>query len=191
MSASLPPIVRTISVSWAPAAAFERFTADFGSWWPVRTHSIGGERVERLVFECRAGGRIFEQHVGGRRFAWGAVREWDPPRRVVFTWHPAREPASAQEVEVRFHPEASGTRVELVSSCWENWGRGARRARRGYDLGWGYVLNVWAGRRTAGMRVLDGIGGALGLVQRLRGGSAAAIEKAGGEIPQIPSGGAR
>jgi uncharacterized protein YndB with AHSA1/START domain len=179
----LPPIARAISVSWAPAAAFERFTRDFARWWPVRTHSIGGERVERVVFECRAGGQIFEQHVGGRRFAWGQVLAWDPPRRVVFTWHPSRDPATAQEVEVRFHPEGSGTRVELISTGWEHWGRGARGARRGYGIGWAYVLNVWAERRTAGMRVLDGVAGALDLVQRLRGGTAAAIDRAGGEIP--------
>lgn len=183
MNDRLPPIVRTISVSWAPEAAFQRFTSDFERWWPRSTHSIGGERVERVVFECRAGGRIFEQHADGRRFAWGEVQAWEPPRRVQFTWHPSREPASAQRVEVRFHPEGSGTRVELVSSGWENWGRGAKGARRGYDVGWSYVLNVWAGRRTARMRVLDGVMGAMELVQSLRGGRAAVIAKAGGEIP--------
>jgi uncharacterized protein YndB with AHSA1/START domain len=183
MSAPLPPIVRAISVSSAPAAAFERFTGDFARWWPCATHSIGGKRVERVVFECQAGGLIFEQHAGGRRFAWGRVLEWDPPRRVKFTWHPSREPATAQEVEVRFHPEGSGTRVELVACGWEHWGRGARRARRGYRLGWGYVLNVFAERRTAGMRVLDGVAGGVELLQRLRGGADDSIAKAGGEIP--------
>ena len=182
MNDELPPIRRSISVSWAPQAAFERFTRDFERWWPARTHSIGGSCVERLVFECHAGGLIYEQHKGGRRFAWGKVLAWEPPERVVFTWHPSRDPSTAQEVELRFLPEGSGTRLELVSSHWENWGRDAKRARRGYDVGWGYVLNVWAGRRTAKMRVLDGIVGVLGLAQRLRGGEQAVIDRAGGEI---------
>ena len=56
---------------------------------------------------------------------------------------------------MRFLPEAGGTRLELTATKWENWGKGAARARKGYEAGWGYVLNVWAGRRTAGMRLMD------------------------------------
>jgi uncharacterized protein YndB with AHSA1/START domain len=185
--AELPPIVRSVSVSWAPEAAFQRFTADFERWWPRRTHSIGGERVQRIVFECRAGGLIYEQHFDGRRFQWGVVLEWEPPRRVRYCWHPSRAPETAQEVELTFHPEGSGTRLELVASHWERWGRGAKRARRGYDLGWGYVLNVWAGRRTAGMALLDCIGMLHGLVQKMRGGTAASIAGAKGEIGPLGS----
>jgi uncharacterized protein YndB with AHSA1/START domain len=179
---SLLPIVRSLSVSWPPDEAFRRFTADFAQWWPVRTHSIGGACVERIVFECKAGGLIFEQHEDGRRFQWGQLREWDPPRLLAFSWHPSRAPSTAQEVEVRFHPETNGTRLELSASGWENWGRGAPRARRGYDLGWGYVLNVWAGRRTPGMRLIDALVALIGLGQRLRGGRQAAIARAGGEL---------
>jgi uncharacterized protein YndB with AHSA1/START domain len=179
---SLPPIRRSISVSWAPAAAFRRFTEEFGAWWPCRTHSVGGHRVRRLVFECRPGGLIFEEHVDGRRFQWGRVLEFEPPRRVKFTWHPARDATTAQEVEIRFEPEASGTRVELVSDKWENWGKNAGRARRGYDLGWGYILNVWAGKRSGRMALVDGLTVVLRAVEILRGGTRATIARAGGEI---------
>ncbi len=182
MKDPLPPLVRTTSVSWDPERAFHRFTAEFEQWWPWRSHSIGGARVRRLVFECRAGGLIFEEHRDGRRFQWGQVLEWEPPRRIKFSWHPSREPASAQEVELRFHPEGSGTRLELVATHWENWGAGAKRARRGYGLGWSYVLEVWAGRRTLGRMALDGLAMVLGLVQRLRGGQAAVIARSGGEL---------
>ncbi|MGH7537785.1 MAG: SRPBCC domain-containing protein [Gemmatimonadales bacterium] len=182
-TAALPPIERSVSVSWDQEAAFRRFTAELPEWWPRRTHSIGGERVRRVVFEGRVGGRLFEEHIDGRRFQWGQVLEWDPPRRVRFTFHPSREPATAQEVEVRFEPEGGGTRLVLTATKWENWGRGARAARRGYRLGWGYVLNVWAGRRTAGMRLLDGISAVVGVVERFRGGTAGSIARARGEIP--------
>jgi uncharacterized protein YndB with AHSA1/START domain len=188
MKPELAPIVRTVPVSWDPEAAFRRFTADFARWWPWPTHSIGGrERVERIVFECRAGGLIYEQHKDGRRFQWGRVLEWEPPRRVKFTWHPSRDPSTAQEVELRFHPEASGTRLELVSSGWENWGKGAKGARRGYDLGWWQVLNLFAGRRTLGMAVLGAMMRLVALVQRTRGGTAAAVARAGGEIGSASS----
>lgn len=184
----LPPIVRSVSVSWDQAAAFQRFTAGFADWWPWRTHSIGGvERLQRIVFECRAGGLIFEEHKDGRRFQWGKVLEWEPPRRVKFTWHPSRDAATAQQVELVFHPEGSGTRLELVSSDWEKWGEGAKGARRGYDMGWWQVLNVWAGRRTAGMVVLDGVMKCMTLVQKLRGGTAVTVARAGGEISSVHS----
>lgn len=181
--AVLPPIVSSVLVSWSQEAAFRRFTDEFSSWWPSRTHSIGGERVKRVVFETRVGGRIFEEHVDGRRFQWGVVLEWDPPRRVKFTFHPSRRPESAQDVEVRFIPESGGTRLELTASKWENWGRGASRARRGYRVGWGYVLNVWAGRRTNAMRMMDVMAGVMRLVELFRGGTAGSIARAGGEIP--------
>jgi hypothetical protein len=180
----LPPIRRAVSVPWDQAAAFRRFTAEFADWWPRRTHSIGAERVARIVFETRAGGLIYEEHVDGRRFEWGKVMEWQEPERVRFTWHPSRPEATAQEVEVRFVPEGTGTRVELVSEKWERWGENAERARRGYDLGWGCVLNVWARRRTAGMAVLDVLAAGMRLVGKLRGGTAAAIARAQGEIPR-------
>jgi hypothetical protein len=180
---ALAPIVRSVLVSWSQEAAFRRFTDEFASWWPWRTHSIGGELVERVVFETRVGGRIFEEHVDGRRFQWGAVLEWDPPRKVKFTFHPSRDPESAQDVEVRFIPESGGTRLELTATKWENWGKGAGRARKGYHAGWGYVLNVWAGRRTNAMRMMDALAGVMRLVEKLRGGTAGSIARAGGEIP--------
>ena len=83
----------------------------------------------------------------------GRVLEYDSPRRVKVTWHPSREPDTAQEVELRFEPEGAGTRVELVSDKWEKWGANARRARKGYDVGWGYVLDAFLWRRRANPRL--------------------------------------
>ncbi|HET6373766.1 MAG TPA: SRPBCC domain-containing protein [Candidatus Polarisedimenticolia bacterium] len=180
--ASIPPIERTVTVSWDTEAAFRRFTLEFAEWWPWRTHSIGGKRVKRIVFEPRAAGLIYEEHSDGRRFQWGKVLEWDPPRRVKFTWHPSRDESTAQDVEVKFLPEGAGTRLVLTATNWEKWGPRARVARNGYDVGWGYVLNVWAGRRTAGMLLMDGIASVVGLVDKLRGGAEGAISRAGGEI---------
>lgn len=182
MSEKLPPIVRTVSVSWAPGEAYRRFVEDFGRWWPCATHSIGGPEVVEIVFEARAGGRIFERHRGGRRFQWGRVLACDPPRSIRFSWHPSRDESTAQEVTLTFHAEGTGTRLELVSSGWENWGKGAKGARRGYDMGWGYVLDLWAGSRPLKRWLIDGLASGIGLLQRLRGGRAASIERSGGEI---------
>ena len=152
----LAPIVREVSVSWKPEEAYRRFLNEFSSWWPVKTHSIGGPRIKRLVFEAKVGGRIYEEHIDGRQFQWGKVLELDPPRRARFTFHPSRPESTAQTIELLFHPEGSGTRLELIATGWENWGKGAERARRGYQVGWGLVLNLWAGRITMRMRLITG-----------------------------------
>ena len=185
---TLPPIERSIIVGWDQQAAFRRFALEFSDWWPWRTHSVGAERVKGVVLEPFVGGRIFEEHDDGRRFQWGEILDWDPPKRLKFTFHAGRSPQSAQEVEIRFVPLGRSTRVELVATKWEQWGPGAARARRGYNLGWSYILNLWAGRRTARMLVVDAMMGAARLVSWLRGGTAGEISRAGGEIaPAHPS----
>ena len=78
-----------------------------------------------------------------------------------------------------------------MATKWENFGTKAARARRGYDVGWGYVLNVWAGRRTARMLVMDIVIGMAKVVSWLRGGTEGEIARAGGEIfetsrPSVP-----
>ena len=182
-SRRIPPIERSVSVSWDPQTAFDRFTSQFASWWPVRSHSIGGDQVQRVVFECRAGGLIYEEHRHGRRFQWGQILAWEPPNLVKFTWHPSRDPATAQDVEIRFVAEGTGTRLTLIATGWERWGPKARLARNGYSAGWAYVLNVWAGRRTAAMLLLDAIAALLTPLRKLRGGAQASIARARGELP--------
>jgi len=148
-TAALPPLVKAIRVGWAPDAAFRRFTRDMGTWWPLKTHSCGGDEAEGVVFEERVGGRIIEKIRGGKESVWGTVLQWDPPRVVAFTWHPARDPKTSQDVEVRFHPDGTGTRLELIHTGWETFGAMAKKARGGYNMGWDYVLNIWAGRRNS------------------------------------------
>jgi hypothetical protein len=147
--APLPPLIKTITVGWNPEAAFRRFTREMGTWWPLTSHSCGGRDAENVVFEEKVGGRIIERIRGGREATWGTVTQWDPPRVVAFTWHPARDPDTAQNVEVRFHADGAGTRLELIHTNWETFGAMAKKARGGYNMGWDYVLAIWAGRRNS------------------------------------------
>ena len=64
-------------------------------------------------------------------------------------------PETAQEVEVRFTPEGSGTRMELIHSHWERLGDKAKVARRGYPIGWAYVLSLYADRHGPLVVTLD------------------------------------
>lgn len=179
----IPPIRRTISVSWDPEVAFRRFTAEFGAWWPSSKYSIGGKLVERVVFECLVGGRIYEELGNGRRFQWGRVTAWEPPSCVAFIWHPSRDEKEAQDVVVRFHPEGAGTRLELVSTGWERVGPHARKMRKRYAIGWGAVLDRWAGRRTASTTAYSVLAAGVTLYQHLTGRGEVSIDKAGGRMP--------
>jgi len=154
---AITPIHKRLTVPSDPERAFRRFTAELGTWWPLRSHSVGQEQADTVTMEERVGGRIVERIRDGREAVWGTVTAWDPPRRVAFTWHPGREPATAQDVEVRFTPVGSATRVELVHSGFERLGRLARTARRGYPIGWAYVLGRYANRRGPFMVLVHGL----------------------------------
>ncbi len=170
MTGSIPPLHRSITVPWTPDVAFRRFTGQMSEWWPLRSHSVGGARAERVVFEGRVGGRIYEVDQGGDEYTWGTVIGYDPPTRVAFTWHPGMAPETSQDIEVRFLAAASGTRVELTHTGWERLGDMARKARKGYPIGWAYVLLLYAGRKSSPLAfVLDAIMGVLRVAQRLSG----------------------
>jgi uncharacterized protein YndB with AHSA1/START domain len=150
---TFPPLVRTVTVRAAPDAAFRRFTDEMNTWWPLATHSVGQSRARSVEMQPAVGGRIIETLAGGEECVWGTVVEWDPPRRVAFTWHPGREPDTAQDIEVRFEPAGEATQVTLTHTGFERLGSDARAARRAYPLGWTYVMGLY-GRRGGPLMAL-------------------------------------
>jgi uncharacterized protein YndB with AHSA1/START domain len=133
MSTIAPEAIRkTVLVDFAPAEAFELFTARSASWWPVGTHSYGGEAVKDVVLEPAVRGRLYEVTDAGEQ-DWGRVLEWEPPHRFLLDWQIGD--AAGTEVEVRFSPEGPGTRVEL-----EHRGFSAVDPRERYTSGWDVVL---------------------------------------------------
>jgi uncharacterized protein YndB with AHSA1/START domain len=137
-------IRKAISLACPVERAFELFTSGISTWWPSRTHSVGEERVETVVFEERLGGRIYERWDDGTECDWGTVVVWDPPNRVVFSWQPNREQAGETEVEVRFAPEHDGTRVELDHRGWDRLGDEGNERHERYTSGWDRVLGAFA-----------------------------------------------
>lgn len=138
------PVEKSVDVSWDIETAFRRFTDGIAEWWPIKTHSVGRDEAEEVVFETRAGGRLFERQKDGSEAEWAVVREWDPPHRFVLAWYPSRTADEAQNLEVRFEPNGSGTRVGLTHSGWEALGDRAEEARANYDSGWPGVLELYA-----------------------------------------------
>lgn len=143
----IEPIHRSITVRRRRADAFRLFTTEMGSWWPLETHGRADEfdevKPERLVFEEREGGRIYEVLSNGALADWGVVTAWEPPDRVVIDWNPSPEDRPYTEVEVTFTDAAEGgTRVDLVHRHWERLGDEAGAAyRANYEGGWAYVFD--------------------------------------------------
>lgn len=133
-------VKKSLVVTCSPERAFEVFTREIGSWWPLSQYSIGQEKITEVIFEEKVGGRIFERHNDGGEGEWGRVLAWEPPSRFAMSWHPGGAPEKATELEVRFAPEGDGTRVDLEHSGWEILGAEAADTRGQYDGGWQGVL---------------------------------------------------
>jgi uncharacterized protein YndB with AHSA1/START domain len=141
---TVDPLVKRVVVPLAVPDAFDLFTSRMASWWPLKTHSVAKDRAVACRLESGVGGRIYEVDDAGAEHLWGTVEVWEPPGRVVFSWHPGRDAATAQEVEVRFSAASEGTTVELVHRDWERLGDAAEEIRSGYDVGWDMVLRRMA-----------------------------------------------
>ncbi len=138
----LTPVVKRIVVNCPAEDAFRYFTADFHKWWPGHTHSVvamssgGANLPASCTLDPRLGGLIVERGTGGETHLWGTVLTWEPPARLVFSWHPGRSAETAQIVEVTFTPIGNRTGVVLTHGGWERLAAEAARARASYDNGW-------------------------------------------------------
>jgi uncharacterized protein YndB with AHSA1/START domain len=145
-------VTKVVTVRASRQHAFKVFTAGFGTWWPSG-HHIGQAEMAEAVLEQREGGRWYERGVDGSECDWGTVLVYDPPNRVVVSWHLNGEfaydpdPAKASEVEVRFVEEGPDvTRVELEHRHLERHGDDWQAVARGVDSegGWGGILRGYA-----------------------------------------------
>jgi len=137
-------VEKSVTVSVPVERAFEVFTAEIGTWWPLRTHAVDTERSETVVMEGRVGGRLFERTPSGEEHIWGTIAAWEPPSRIVYSWHPGRGEETAQEVEVTFEPESDGTRVQIRHYGWEKIGDRMEETVASYDEGWDLVIARYA-----------------------------------------------
>lgn len=141
----LDPIIKTVTLPTTPTRAFELFTQRMADWWPLATHSVLsalGDTPVGVQFEPFEGGRLFESNEAGETADWGKVTEWDPGRRLGFTWHPGGDSKTPTRVDVTFTAaDAGGTRVTLTHSDWEALGDAAPAQHSGYGPGWDQVFH--------------------------------------------------
>lgn len=136
----IEPLRVSFDVARPAAHAFNVWTADIGRWWPA-DHTATGETGSRVTLEPRAGGRIFERTADGREIDWGEIVVWEPPARIVYSWHLRRSREDATEVEIRFVPVSSAaTRVEIEHRGRERLGSDGSTWRDRNRGGWESLL---------------------------------------------------
>jgi uncharacterized protein YndB with AHSA1/START domain len=140
-------IIKQIEVDSSPERAFDIFAAHMGQWWH-KGHSIArGTSQKDVIVERRAGGRWYELGADGSEHQWGEVIEYDPPRRLLLAWRLNREfifdPDLHTEVDVRFEPHGTGTRVHFEHRFLERMGEGTVELLEGMDGGWGMLLGLF------------------------------------------------
>lgn len=136
------PIVISVDLPVTPERAYAAFTAQFAEWWPVTTHSLSRQAATRCRFDAMSGGAVEEQAPDGLRHLWGTVEAIEPGRRLRFSWHPGREPDTAQWIDVEFTPIDAGSRVTLTHGGWGALGEIAPILRREYVSGWQVVFGI-------------------------------------------------
>ena len=140
--------------------AFKVFTEEMASWWNPEHHILSGE-LEKMVFEPRVGGRIYDVGTDGSECIWARVLAFEPPHRLVFSWDISprweieSDHAKTSEVEVTFVAEdEQRTRVELEHRNLDRHGPGWQSLSEGVegDAGWPLYLTRYAeqSKKTAG-----------------------------------------
>ena len=137
-------VEKSVRVGVPVERAFEIFTAEIATWWPLRTHAVDTDNPETVVMEGRVGGRLYERTASGEEHLWGTLTAWDPPHHIVYSWHPGRGEETAQEVEVTFTAEGRETRVEVRHHGWEKLAGRIEDTLASYHEGWDKVIGLYA-----------------------------------------------
>ena len=132
-------INKSVHVRRSPEDAFRLFVDEMGKWWPLHTgnYTYDAARAQDVILEPHVGGRFYERYKDGEEFTIGQVLEFDRPNLVLFTWAAGFDPPT--EVEVRFTPEANGTRVDLKHYAAES----VPLVGHGFENGWDEVLGYF------------------------------------------------
>jgi uncharacterized protein YndB with AHSA1/START domain len=150
-SAAPGAVVRkTLLLNCARDHAFHVFTQNMGRWWP-ETHHVGNVPFRDILIEPRGGGRWYEINAKDEEGLWGHVLRWEPPRRIVLSWHLDTtfkfnpDLAQASELDISFHAMTGNkVRVEFEHRHIERHGEGFEKLREVLDGGWVGVLGEFA-----------------------------------------------
>ncbi len=132
-------VVVSMTVAADAARAFNAFTTEISQWWMDNplfrfTPRSPGELAFEPPDSNGEGGRLVERLTSGKVFEVGRVSAWEPGRRLVVGWRCATfGPDHATEVEVRFEPVGTKTRVTVEHRGWDTVPQD-HAARHGFPL---------------------------------------------------------
>lgn len=153
MSSDADPnsVRRVVSVEAPQDVAWQVFTEQMGTWWPLAMYKIGTANAVDAVIEPRVGGRWYERGDDGRKCDWGRVLAWEPHSRLVLSWDITADwqydPALHTEIEARFIAEGdSRTPVEFEHRRLDRYGARSEEMRTIFDKtgDWGRLLAAFA-----------------------------------------------
>jgi hypothetical protein len=136
----IEPLRLSYELSCSADHAFDVWTTRIGAWWP-KGHSTSGDPGAVAVLEPRTGGRVFERTTEGTEIDWGVITQWDPPRRLGYTWHIGRDATQATDVSLTFVDLGDGTsRLDIIQTGWEHLGAEGPTWREANNNGWGALV---------------------------------------------------
>ena len=121
----------TTLVDADPETAFRVFTDEIDIWW-----KRGARYRSRNGTMCLDGEYLREADE-----SIGRITAWEPGKRLsleLFTW--SFHPGERTEVEVRFEPAPTGTRVTIEHRGWQRRPSGEAEFRTTVGLWWGTLL---------------------------------------------------
>ena len=68
---------KVVNVDAPQSIAWDVFTQQMGSWWPLAMYKIGKANAVDAVMEPRVGGRWYERGDDGSECQWGRVLAWE------------------------------------------------------------------------------------------------------------------
>jgi len=142
---------KVVSVDAPQNVAWQVFTGQMGTWWPLAIYKIGKAKAVDAIIEPRVGGRWYERSEDGSTCDWGRVLAWEPHSRLLLSWDITADwkydGALQTEIEVRFIAEgASRTRVEFEHRRLDRYGDRRDEMRTIFDKtgDWGQFLRTFA-----------------------------------------------
>jgi uncharacterized protein YndB with AHSA1/START domain len=149
-AASTAVVNKTLFLNCSREHAFHVFTQNMGQWWPA-THHVGNVPFRDILIEPRSGGRWYEISADDTQGVWGHVLKWDPPQRVLLSWHLDTtfkfnpDLARASELDICFRALADDkVRIDFEHRYIERHGTGYQQLRDMLDGGWVGVLAEFA-----------------------------------------------
>lgn len=136
----IAPLELSFEIECPAEHAFDVWTTRLSMWWPAG-HSASGDPDTSVVFEPHLGGRIFERTPDGTEIDWGEITRWEPPTRLGYVWHIARDRSDATDVELTFVDIGDGrTRLDIVHAGWERLGARGLAWREANTSGWDALI---------------------------------------------------